>query len=587
MPHRIMRAVVVVALAVAIGATASAEEFAARVETYLEAARARTIETCAARGIELPPGFLAWIDADPVRRTTVWGCRADPLPVVLGLRSLEIDLGEKIVRDEYPQLALAFAIEGSYSGPRPVAPGWNDGDPSPRGDSLPDVSPRPPLELVIPGDPRVPVDVTDASRELDRDDRIIAFLEDHPEIEVEAEILEPAPLEYDDKGIAKPRGKPVRATRTERRRLYAADVIASAALQNEFNAYMAANGHPEVSIDCGDRVVHWRSTEAVDDGAVRARIKAAHDLFHDAYRAKGRMPAGRDRPPSAAESLAWFVRNDRHPFPDEVRADRAWPRFPLDAPWPVLLMLVADAQPLREREEVWRRFVDAGDFRTYGEYIGGIAQQFDMQSARRLSPFPFSYGSIQMMWKDGGVCGTMGNIGARTYRICGIPASTAGQPGHCAVVLMERDAATGEFRCRGDQYATGGDEVTSVHAAWNLDERGARRPMVFHQSVAWGVSHGLASYVETLAMARAFAALPPETRTAECTAFADAALTLNPFAVAALEAAVDAAPDAASLRAIAARFDAAIAALDRPERFSLLTKTMRDAIDARIAKSPA
>jgi hypothetical protein len=299
------------------------------------------------------------------------------------------------------------------------------------------------------------------------------------------------------------------------------------------------------------------------------------------------MPAGRDRPPGASESMAWFVRNDRHPFPDDVRADRAWPRFPLDAPWPVLLMLVADAQPLREREEVWRRFVDAGEFRTYGEYIGGIAQQFDMQSARRLSPFPFSYGSIQMMWKDGGVCGTMGNIGARTYRICGIPASTAGQPGHCAVVLMERDAATGEYRCRGDQYATGGDEVTSVRAAWTLDERGARRPMVFHQSVAWGVNRGLASYVETLAMARAFAALPPETRAAECTAFADAALTLNPFAVAAIEAAIEAAPDAGSLRAIAARFEAAIASLDRPERFALLVKAMRDAIDARVGALPA
>ena len=46
-----------------------------------------------------------------------------------------------------------------------------------------------------------------------------------------------------------------------------------------------------------------------------------------------------------------------------------------------------------------------------------IAQQFDMQSARRLSPFAHSYGSIEMMWKDGGVCGTMGNIGARTRRI--------------------------------------------------------------------------------------------------------------------------------------------------------------------------
>jgi hypothetical protein len=210
-----------------------------------------------------------------------------------------------------------------------------------------------------------------------------------------------------------------------------------------------------------------------------------------------------------------------------------------------------------------------------------------MQSARRLSPFPFSYGSIQMMWKDGGVCGTMGNIGARTYRICGIPASTAGQPGHCAVVLMERDAATGEFSCRGDQYATGGDEVTSVHAAWNLDERGDRRPMVFHQSVAWGVNRGLASYVETLAMARAFAALPPEARAAECTVFVEATLTLNPFAITALEAAIESAPDAATLRAIAARFEAAIAALDRPERFALLVKTVRESIDARLAKMPA
>ena len=100
-------------------------------------------------------------------------------------------------------------------------------------------------------------------------------------------------------------------------------------------------------------------------------------------------------------------------------------------------MLAADDQPLREREDIWIKFRDDGEFRTYGEYIGGIAQQFDMQSARRVSPLAFNYGSIQMMWKDGGVCGTMGNIGARTYRICGAPSSTAGQPGHCAIVRMD------------------------------------------------------------------------------------------------------------------------------------------------------
>jgi len=545
-----------------------------RLEVHLDAVRARTLAACADRGIELPADFLAWIDADPIRSASVWGCRTDPLPVVLGLRALELDLGPELVREAYPQLALAFAIEGSYAGPRAIAPGWNDGEPSPPG--LPDVTPRPRLELAIPSDPRVAVDTKDPTRPLDRNDHIVNFLEDHPEIEVEVEVREPAPLEYDERGIAKPAGKPVRAIRTERRRPYAADVIASAELQAEFNAYLAARGHPEVSIDCGDRRVHWRSTAAIDDAELRARIKAAHDLFHDAYRAKGRMPAERDRPPTPAESMAWFVRNDRHPFPDEVRAARGWPRFPLDAPWPVLLMLAADAQPLREREEIWVRFRDDGEFRTYGEYIHDIAQQFDMQSARRLSPFPFSYGSIQMMWKDGGVCGTMGNIGARTWRICGVPASTAGQPGHCAIVVMDRDAASGEFTCRGEQYATGGDEVTTVHAGWNLDERGDRRPMVDHQAVAWGVNHGFGPFVETLVLARTFAALPPDERAAECLALVDATLALNPFGLAAIEAALEAAPDAATRADIAERVAAALAALDRPERFALFAATVRE-----------
>jgi hypothetical protein len=160
---------------------------------------------------------------------------------------------------------------------------------------------------------------------------------------------------------------------------------------------------------------------ATFETVARKRIAAAHELFQAAYRATGRMPAERDAAPTPAESMAWFIRNDRWDFPPEVRAARAWPRFPLNAPWPVLLMLAADDQPLREREEIWAKFRDTGEMRTYGEYIGDIAQQFDMQSARRVAPIAFSYGSIQMMWKDGGVCGTMGNIGARTNRIVGFP----------------------------------------------------------------------------------------------------------------------------------------------------------------------
>ncbi|MAB71620.1 MAG: hypothetical protein CMJ54_03855, partial [Planctomycetaceae bacterium] len=350
-------------------------------DRHVADARRRTLAACRERGIELPPDFIAWIDGDPTLKASVYGCRADPLPVLLALRSLEIDLGKSVVREEHTQLAVAFAMAGSYASSDRKASGWNDGDTGTPGDDLPDVSPRPPLVLECPGDPRIPVNTADPGRDLDVFDHVINFLEDHPPIEVEIEAEELPPLEYDDRGIAKPRGKPVKVRRTVERGLVGADVIASAELQDEFNAYMAENGHPEVSLDCGDGVVHRKSTAAVKDKKVRASIKAAHDLFHDAYRAKGRMPRERDAAPTPSESMAWFIRNHRHDFSG---TDRVWPRFPIGAPWPVLMMLAADDQPLREREEIWIKYRDDGEFRTYGEYIGGIAQQFDMQSARRV-----------------------------------------------------------------------------------------------------------------------------------------------------------------------------------------------------------
>ncbi|MFZ9882459.1 MAG: hypothetical protein ACO3QC_13785, partial [Phycisphaerales bacterium] len=351
---------------------------------YLDEMSRTTIASARAKGIDLPADFLAWVDSDPIVRASVYGCRKDPLPVLLGLRSLEIDLGEDIVRRDYTQLALAFAIQHSYvSAPR-KASGWNDGDAQAEGErALPDVTPRARLVLEIPRDPRTPVDTKDPSRTLDANDHIVNFLEDHAEIDAEVSTKELPPLEYDEKGVAKPQGKAVTVMRTVRRKPFGADVIASAALQAEFNAYMAAHGHPEIQIDCGDRAVHWYAKDGIKDKDLRARIKAAHEIFHDAYRAKGRMPSERDRAPTASESMAWFVRNDRHAFDDATRAARNWPKFPLDAPWPVLLMLAADDQPLREREDIWAKFRDTGEFRTYGEYIGGIAQQFDMQSARR------------------------------------------------------------------------------------------------------------------------------------------------------------------------------------------------------------
>jgi hypothetical protein len=581
----------ILAITVPIGALAAAMPAAtptaagsaaweSRIDQYVAAARKRTLDACKAKGIALPADFLAWIDGDPVLRDSVYGCRKDPLPVLLGLRSLEIDLGTQLVRKDYPQLALAFAIQDSYTKRAPKAGTWNDADGAVPPDALPDVTPRKPLVLAIPGDPRVPVDTHAKDRPLDRDDHVVNFLEDHAPIEIEVSAEELPPLEYDDKGVAKPRGKPVKVTKKVMRQLVAADVIASRALQAEFNAYMQAHGQ-DVRLDCGDGAVRWNSTDAVHDDALRKRIADAHEMFHAAYRAKGRMPAERDTAPTPAESMAWFVRNDRWDFPADVRAARQWPRFPLNAPWPVLLMLAADDQPLREREEVWTKFVATGEARTYGEYIGDIAQQFDMQSARRLSPFAFNYGSIQMMWKDGGVCGTMGNIGARTERILGVPASTAGQPGHCAMVEMDFNPKSGQYRCKGGQYATGGDEVTTVHAGWNYDDKGGRRPMVFHQAVAWGVDAGLPAFVDTLVMRRAWDAMPADQRAKECAKFMAEGLARNPYAMAVVEAAIGDAPDGKSALALVDAFNEAMDKAKLPADRKLYRDTVRDLAHAR------
>ncbi|MCP4760068.1 MAG: hypothetical protein GY876_11515 [Planctomycetes bacterium] len=559
---------------------ASVDRMVAR---HVADARKQSLATCRDRGIELPPDFLAWIDGDPMLKASVYGCRKDPLPVLLALRSLEIDLGKTVVREEYTQLALAFAMAASYASSDRNAAGWNDGDTGQPDDDLPDVTPRSRLTLECPGDPRIPVDTKDPDRELDVSDHVINFLEDHPLIEVEINVKELPPLEYDDQGIAKPRGKPVKVRKRIERGLVGADVIASASLQEQFNAYMAANGHPEIVLECGDRVVHHESKAAVRDKKVRASIKAAHDLFHDAYRAKGRMPSERDASPSQSESMAWFIRNHRHDFRG---TDRVWPRFPIEAPWPVLMMLTADDQPLREREEIWSKYRDEGEFRTYGEYIGGIAQQFDMQSARRVAPFPFSYGSIQMMWKDGGVCGTMGNIGARTHRICGVPASTAGQPGHCAIVVMEHDSETGRFRCRGGQYATGGDEVTTVHAGWNYDDVGGRRPMVFHQSVAWAVNHDYEAFIEAMVLRRAWDALHEATRSRQCVRWIRKAMELNPFAMPLIDGVVTAAPNAMTAIKILDEFESGFEP-HADEEFELYRRTVRDLVHARILALPS
>jgi hypothetical protein len=492
------------------------------ISAYYRFAKANALRELTAAGKILPQDFLQWLDSDPVVQATVYGARQNPAPVLLLLRSLELDLGTETVRHKYPQLALAMAVVEA------------------NGNAEADLRPRLPINLKIGGDPRHWVNTKAKDRPLDLNDHIINFLEDHPPIEGEqfgVHELPPA-LVYDERGEAmldtakRPKGK---APEKIRRPLYAADVLESKSLQEEFNAYMEAHGQ-SVRIDCGDHSISPNQHEAIK-GPNAKGILEAYKLFRAAYEAKGRLPADRDPFPSPAERCAFLIRNNEFHFADDVAKTRNWPRYPLNAPWPTLTFLAAAKEPLREREEIWTRFVHTGEMIGYGEYIGGIAQQFDFQSARRLCPYPFTYRTFQMMVKDGGVCGTMANLAVRTYTALGVPACTAGQPGHCALIRFNYDTNKNIFSCVGQQYVSGGDEATHPHTPWVFGDVDALRDMVWHQSVAWAVNAGLQSYLDSMVALQIYKALPQSERQSHGLELLASGLALNPFNFALVEAA--------------------------------------------------
>ncbi len=497
---------------------------------YLSFAKAQALADLKAAGKTLPEDFLAWVSSDPAIESTVYGARMKSSDVLLMLRSLEIDLGTDAVRKKYTQLALAMAIVHAADGAQA------------------NLAPRELLKVTIPGDPRKPVDTKDPNRTLDMNDHIINFLNDHAPIEEEVVVGhkdEVPELKYDDKGVAIPasKGKPKKVPIVEKRArpLIAADVLASKALQDEFNAYMKAKGQ-NVEIHCGDHIIFRDRHDAVHEPEGKEILKA-YQLFRAAYEAKGLLPAARDPFPTPAEKCAYLIRNNEYAFAPELK--REWPRFPLNAPWPLLTLLAANDQPVREREDIWIRYRDKGEMRTYGEYIGGIAQQFDFQSARRLSPLAFTYGTIQMMLKDGGVCGTMANIGVRTFVTLGIPACTAGQPGHCALIHFAQDKKTQAWECRGGQFATGGPKETHPHTPWFFGVVDARRDMIYHQTIAWAVNYGLQPYVDSTIAYQINRLLPVAVKSRGLDVL-ESGLSLNPYNVLLADAGVETAKDAPS-----------------------------------------
>lgn len=535
----------------------------------------------------LPAEFLAWVESDPDIATGVYATHHQPEDVLRWLYSLRLDMG-KAKFEQYRQLALAVALVSAKEG------------------LAADTTAREPMKLVIPRDPRVRVDTKDPQRELDFNDHIINFLNDHT-IEEDV-VLDPktGELKYDKRGIALPvpkrkKGDPAQKTKKIKRALYAADVMASRELQEKFNDYMKSQGH-EVEIDCGDRIIHWHSRDAVRGEAYK-KIEAAYRMFRSAYEAKGLLPKERDPFATPAERCLYAIRNFEYTFPPALQKERNWPSFPLTAPWPLLTMLAADQQPLREREERWIAFRDRGEFHRYGEYIHGIAQQFSMQSARRLKPYPFSYATIQMMLKDGGVCGTMGSISARGHNILGVPSCQATQPGHCAVVFFRHGPETGTFRCEGGQYATGGDEKTGPFTPWpferefrrskrtsghEIEFRGIKK-MIYHQSLAWGINQGSAAYHDGTVAHAVYLLLPEEQQRQDGWKLLHNAIARNPYHLLVIDKAIAMAETPQKQVGIWGLFRSALATVEgKPgcPTEGLYVATVREKVINRIASLP-
>ena len=530
---------------------------------YLTFARAAALRELASEKIILPADFLKWVDADPVVAATVYGARHDPAAVLVILRSLELDLGVEEVRHKHTQLALAMAVVHS----RTDEPSGKKKQLAPATGLGISLAARPLLKLQIPGNPLKPVDTHPKDRPLDLNDHIVNFFEGRT-------------VEVTGKGGKKGEPAPVKTVP-----MAACDVLADPKLQAEFNAYMKAHGQ-NVEVHCGDHVVARNSTAAVK-GPDAKGILEAFQLFKTAYEEKGLLPARRDAMPTLAETCAWLIRNDpAAAMPEGVKRKwDHWPLFPLDAPWPVLTYLAQNRQPLRECEDIFTRYRDKGEFHGYGEYIGPIAQQFNFQSARRLAPYDYSYGTFQMMLKDGGVCGTMANIQSRSELALGIPSTTAGQPGHCALVSMRYDAKDKTSSLAGSQFVTAGPSGTTPHLPWVFGDDSTRRPMIYPMSTTYAVNHGVQPFLDSSMAWKMCVTLPAADRTAHGLALLQSGIGLDPYNLLLVDTAC---ADLATPQALADFSDGMERLLAAPDKRpkELYNETVLDRLCARLAKLP-
>ncbi|MCP5536801.1 MAG: hypothetical protein H7A51_11305 [Akkermansiaceae bacterium] len=355
---------------------------------YLNYRKADAIKALQQHAISLPDPLFDWVDQSPVIASAIYGMEhGTPAQALVLLHSLTLDLGDANVR-KYPQLVLAAVMlhARQVDLKNPEALPWIS------------LKKRPPIKVVIPGNPLVRVDTHPKDRPYDIHDHVINFMYETETLNQAGEITK-----------VEPRPKPIRAC----------DIVASKPLQAEFNTYMQRKVKDFQPLHCGESLnwkykgVSWRLPE-------RKALGRAWQLFSEAYMTKGLLPRNRDPLPSPAEWLAYQISNANDPSR----------KVELPDAWPFAIYLVNSPQPLREAEYAWLEMARGIRPMRYVEYVGKVAQDATMLRLRRLTPFDYAYGSLAMMRKDGGVCGTHTSTNMQAGAALGMSMMNCASPGH-------------------------------------------------------------------------------------------------------------------------------------------------------------
>lgn len=423
---------------------------------YVADQRASALADLAKMGKRLPDDFLAWVDGDPEVEATVYGS-PKPSHVLLMLRSLAIDVGEARFK-RYKSWLLAAAVKNANRGPQA------------------DINPRPPLKLVIPPDPRQPVDTRDPNRRRDMEDVIINFLEDN--------------------------------------QLVASDVMYSPVWQERFNAAMAEQGFP-ARVACSMKLGPGTDREK---RARLAKVMEAYRLFQKAYEDKGRIPSRKDPRINLAEWVVFQV--------DNHESGRSRSSFPLDrAPWPVLTALLNPRLSLREAYHINapNSGIIPADHRKLNAY------STEMLAAIDVRPFPFAEGSWFMIKKHGGACGTRAMLASNQNKAQGLPSAAIGEINHASWMEIDYFEKGGRFKMR---FEGGGHDpdILSVHQALPIsrgrDQERASNWSAFLEATQG--PEGVTSYMRSMMAYQTLQALTPEERAEHGEQLKADALALNP-----------------------------------------------------------